>query len=339
MKKVLLSILLVILGFGLGYLSFKFLNKEEIKTPTIIPFKPRTLDKYTIENLSQATSSLGQIEIGEILKEDPKFTSYSFSWSFDPTFEGKNLKKVTGLINVPQGKGPFPIIVMFRGYVDQEIYQTGDGTRRGAEYFASSGFITLAPDFLGYGGSDKEANDIFESRFQTYTTAISLLESIEKFGLPNNLWDLKNIAIWGHSNGGHISLAALEITGKNYSTVLWAPVSQSFPYSILYYLDEVEDSGKLIIQKLSNFFDLYNPKLYSITNYYDKINKDVSIQLHQGTSDDAVPYLWSNNLSKILKKEDLKVNYYLYSGTDHNLQPDWNEAISRSLNFFLQNQK
>jgi dipeptidyl aminopeptidase/acylaminoacyl peptidase len=228
---------------------------------------------------------------------------------------------------------------MFRGYVDQKIYQTGDGTRRGGEYFSQNGFITIAPDFLGYGESDKESSDIFESRFQTYTTALSLLGSLEKYGLSNNLWDGKNISIWGHSNGGHLALASLEITGKAYPTTLWAPVSQSFPYSILYYLDETEDGGKLIIQKLSDFFSLYDPKLYSITNYFGNINKEAPIQLHQGTADASVPLRWSTNLSKILKNEDLKVTYFTYTGADHNLQPNWNEVVKRDLQFFLKNLK
>ena len=337
MKKLLFSVLLIILGFGLGFLSSDYLKREN--STSIIPFKPRILDKYTIENLSKAEVSVGKIKIGETLKEDKKFSSSSFSWSFDPTFEGKTAKKVSGLINVPKGTGPFPVIVMFRGYVDQKTYQTGDGTKRGGEYFAQNGFITIAPDFLGYGESDKESSDIFESRFQTYTTVVSLINSLEKYELPNNLWDGKNIFIWGHSNGGHLALATLEITGKSYPTVLWAPVSQSFPYSILYYLDETEDSGKLIIQKLADFFDLYGPKLYSITNYFGQINKETLIQLQQGTGDTSVPLRWSTNLSKILTDEGLKVNYFTYVGADHNLQPNWNEVIKRDLQFFLKNLK
>jgi dienelactone hydrolase len=339
MKRVFFWILFLILGISIGFVISDYLKKESVAPANIISFVPRTLDKYTIENISGTTASTGQIQIGEVIKESGDFTSSSFSWSFDPTFEGKAAKKVTGLINIPNGKGPFPVVIMFRGYVDQKIYQTGDGTKRGGEYFAQNGFVTIAPDFLGYGESDKESSNIFESRFQTYTTAVSLFASLEKYALPGGLWDGKNIFIWGHSNGGHVALATLEITGKPYPTTLWAPVSQAFPYSILYYLDETEDSGKLIIQKLSDFFDLYDPKLYSITNYWKNINKETPIQLHHGTADLAVPLRWSTNLSKILKSEDLKVNYFTYSGADHNLQPSWNDVVRKDLQFFLNNLK
>jgi dienelactone hydrolase len=330
MKKYLILIILILLSFFLGFFVTDWLKKNKIEAPIIQQIKPRTLDRYSIENLINTSAPESEIKLGEVIKEEKVFTSYLFTFSFDPTLTKGPKKTVSGLINIPTGKGPFPIIVMFRGYVDQKIYETGMGTQRAGEYFASNGFITIAPDFLGYAGSDGESSDIFESRFQTYTTAISLLSSMNSVGQ----WNQKDVFIWGHSNGGHLALAMLEITGKDYPTVLWAPVSQSFPYSILYYLDEAEDGGKLIIQELSDFFNLYDPKLYSITNYFDKINKETVIQLHQGGADEAVPYKWSSNLSKILKNNEIKVNYYYYPGADHNLQPNWNQVVARDLSFF-----
>ena len=48
-------------------------------------------------------------------------------------------------------KCPCPVIIQFRGYVERSIYQPGAGTKKTAEVFAKNGFISLAPDFLGYG--------------------------------------------------------------------------------------------------------------------------------------------------------------------------------------------
>lgn len=332
--------MLFLSGMITGWFLHTYYNSQKSPESPITQFKPRPLDKYTIENLSKAQIQPSKIEIGETVKEDKEFISYFFSFSLDPTLSGKNKKKVTGLINIPSGNGPFPAVVMFRGYVDQKAYATGDGTRRVGEYFATNGFITIAPDFLGYGGSDVEATNIFESRFQTYTTALTLLKSIYEPSFAKAMegkWDGKNIFIWGHSNGGHLALAFLEITGKAYPTVLWAPVSAPFPYSILYYLDETEDSGKLIIQKLAEFFELYDPKLYSVTNYYGKIAPETPIQIHQGTADDAVPLNWTNSLAKTLQGLNLKLDYFTYADTDHNLQPAWSQVVARDLDFFRKN--
>jgi len=289
------------------------------KTPInpISQIKPRPLEKYSIENLSKTEFKPSQITIE---------AEHLFSFEVDG-------KKVTGSINTPAGEGPFPLIIMFRGYVDQKTYQTGDGTKRAGEYFAENGFITIAPDFLGYGGSDKESENIFESRFQTYTTALNLLASVDSL----EKWDKKNLFIWGHSNGGQIALTILEITQKDYPTVLWAPVSKPFPYSILYYTDESDDRGKLIRRELAKFEEDYDVEKYSLVNYLDRIK--APIQLHQGTNDDAVPISWSNALSKSLLGLDFKIDYLTYPGADHDLNPSWDKAIAKSLTFFIKHLK
>lgn len=326
--KGLLYLLFLILALSAGWLLHSFLNPRQTPESPISQIKPRPLDKYTIENLAKASIPGTKIEVGETQKEEEEFTSYLFSMTFDPTLSGKEDKKVTGLVNVPAGEGPFPLVVMFRGYVDQEIYKTGVGTQKAAEYFAENGFITIAPDFLGYGGSDSEAENIFESRFQTYITALTLLESLATI----EGWDNQNVFIWGHSNGGQIAITLLEVSGRNIPTTLWAPVSKPFPYSVLYYTDESEDRGKLIRRELSKFEETYDPDLYAIDLYYDKIKAPLII--HQGTFDDAVPKEWSDELTKKLKELEIGFDYFVYPGADHNLNPAWNTVVARDLAFF-----
>lgn len=326
-----ISLLLV---FFLGWQAHNLVTKSQPLKETLRQVVPKPLEKYSIANLSQTKVPSYDIQVESLIKETPEFTSYDFTMTFDPTLSRASPKKVSGLINLPTQIGTpnpqqkFPVIVMYRGFVDQKIYKTGMGSQRAGEYFAKNGFITVAPDFLGYANSDTEAENIFESRFQTYTTGLAILASLQSI----KQWDGKNIFIWGHSNGGQIALTILEITGKNYPTTLWAPVSKLFPYSILYYTDESEDRGKLIRKALANFEELYNPDQYSLDNYLPNIT--APIQIHQGTSDSAVPFTWSNNLYKNLLKLNLEVKLHKYPGADHNLQPAWNQVISRDLEFF-----
>lgn len=294
--------------------------------------RPTPLLKYTIENLSRANIKSAEIQIGKILKDNPKFTSYEFSMKFSPDLSG-NLKTTSGDINIPKGDGTFPVIVMFRGYVDPPQYFIGEGTQPAASVFASNGFITIAPDFLGYGDSDKEAENVFESRFQTFTTAIETLKSVSS--IKN--WDGKNIFIWGHSNGGQITLTTLEITGTTYPTVLWAPVSKPFPYSILFYTDDASDSGKFLRRELADFENDYDTDLYSLANYLGDIK--APIQLNQGTADDSVPVAWSDLLAKNLKSAGIDVTYIKYPGANHNLTPGWNQAVTNALSFYQKHLK
>lgn len=321
-------ILLAVVAVGYVFLA----SNNKIISPLGSRLREKPLDKYTFERLKETKFSESPITFGKLLKDDNFFVSYVFYFNI----EGK---KASGLANIPKKEGTYPVIVMFRGYVDKEKYSIGEGTKRAGEVFAQNGFITLAPDFLGYGESASPSASSIEERFQTYTTALTLLASVGNINssLQRNEFnaqaDTGKIGIWGHSNGGHIALSVLEITGKSYPTVLWSPVSKPFPYSILYYTDELNDRGKFLRKVLSDFEKDYDVELYSPLNYYQWL--EAPIQLHQGAADELVPQKWSNELVESLEKLQKDVDYFLYPGDDHNLQPNgWSLAVERSMAFY-----
>lgn len=328
MKKY-LFLLIPIIGLLIYY--FLIAQKEKITSP-LSKIIEKPLEKYTFENLRKKSFKPSEITIGNLLKEGDGFNSYIFY------FKDQG-KKVSGVMNLPQKPGIYPIVVMFRGYVDREKYAPGEGTRHGGEYFAQNDFITLSPDFLGYGESASPSANSIEERFQTYTTSLSLLVSIgnlnqglEKINL-NIKADENKIGIWGHSNGGHIALAVLEITGKNYPTVLWAPVSKPFPYSVLYFTDEFDDHGKTLRKVIAKFEEDYDIEKYSSTNFFNWIN--TPIQLHQGGNDEEVPQRWSDQLYENLKKLKKDITYYTYPSGNHNFNlGSWPTAIQRSISFY-----
>lgn len=293
----------------------------------------KPLDKYSFDKLKNRIPVESNITIGNQVKTGNGFSSYLFYF----TTEGK---KVSGMINVPNKSGEFPILVLLRGFIDQKVYTTGDGTRRDGEIFAANGFISLAPDFLGYGESASPSASPVEERFQTYTTVLDLLASIKNINnslksiTSNNISaETGKIGIWAHSNGGQIALSILAISGKNYPTVLWAPVTKPFPYSILYYTDEFEDHGKKLRKVISDFEKDYDVDLFTNTNYLDRIN--TIIQLHQGGNDEAVPQKWSDDFVKELKEKKKEVTYFTYPGEDHNFSKgNWQLVINRNIEFY-----
>lgn len=320
-------ILLAVVVVGYVFLT----GTDKIISP-LSSIKEKPLDKYTFTRLKETKFSESPITFGKLLKDENNFVSYVFYFNVED-------KKVSGLANIPKSQGTYPVIVMFRGYVDREKYSIGEGTKRAGEIFAQNGFITLAPDFLGYGESASPSANSIEERFQTYTTSLTLLASVGNINssLQRNEFnaraDTGKIGIWGHSNGGHIALSVLEITGEKYPTVLWAPVSKPFPYSILYYTDEFDDRGKMLRRVLADFEKDYDVELYSPLNYYSWIQ--APIQLHQGGADESVPQKWSDELVENLEKLQKEVTYFVYPAADHNLSPNgWSLAVERSILFY-----
>lgn len=324
MKKVLL-LLCIFFCIAAAAAIILFLKRPASVISPLGKITEKSFDNYTIPALSTRVFSPSPIILDEVTATTSAYTVYTFHYVSDG-------KKVTGVAHIPNTaseKHKDPVIVQFRGYVDKTQYFPGDGTQHSAEVFAQNGFISLAPDFLGYGGSDASSPDAFGDRFLTYTTALNLFASVGTFPIA----DATRIGIWGHSNGGQIALTVTEILHRPVPTVLWAPVSKPFPYSILYYTDDIPDHGKLLRRELAQFESNYDVELYSLTNYLDTIKGPLQIQ--QGSADMEVPQSWSDTLVKALDtSSSASINYFVYPGADHNMTGAWNTVVARDVEFF-----
>lgn len=325
MKKVLIPLFLIILlGSAFFWQDYWLEKSVELISPLVkLPEKPKTLEKYSFESLRRKVFIGSEIKLEKVIAKETTYTSYLFSFKS----EGK---RVTGMANLPlrQAQG---VVVMLRGYADDQIYFTGLGTRKAAGVFVEHGFITLAPDFLGFGGSDEASADILEARFERPVTVLNLLASVKT--LPQV--DPQKIVLWGHSNGGQIALSVLEISQKPTPTTLWAPVTRGFPESVLSFIGELDDKGLKVKRAIDDFLKIYDQKQYSVDNYFGDIQ--APLQLHQGTADPLVSVEWSDQFVSKMQKLNKTITYYKYPGNDHNLAQSWNLVVERDLEFFRRN--
>jgi len=329
----------------------------------------KPLQSYSILNLQNREYQSSKIILENIISEEETYTSFQFAY----TTLGK---RMTGQINIPDNITANPeqkrnVIIMIRGFVPSEIYSTGVGTKNAAAVFANDGYITIAPDFFGYGDSDPEPKDTWQTRFEKPITVIELIKSLEENGIPLNLESqrtntkldldvtkVSNIGIWAHSNGGQIALATLEILQKPIPTSLWAPVTAPFPYSILYFSDELEDEGKEQRRWISLFEENYDVFDFSITKHLESLTGPIQIQ--HGDNDDAALIFWSQefvakidlenqNREMLMDKEKsasasaiehvsplppVEIDLITYPNTNHNMVPSWDKAVKKDLQFF-----
>jgi len=303
--------ILSVLVFG-GTLVFDLYRGDKgIVSPIVSSLKSRSSTKedkysqYSFEALSTREFASGKINLGAVTKKEKNFTTDVFTYQSDG-------KTISGMANIPSGTGKFPVIILLRGYADRKYYHIGLGTEKSANFLAENGFLTLAPDFLGYGYSDWEDQDILLARFYRPVEVLNLLASLEN--LPQA--DSGRIGLWGHSNGGQVALSILEITGKPYPTSLWAPVSLGFPECVLTYLGTQEEVGNPVKEKVDEFLKNNDPKKYSITEYFNKIKAPFVV--HQATADELIKTQWTKDLVKKLQEQGNEVNLYLYSRENHN---------------------
>lgn len=305
-----------VLALGLGLYFWLQGTEGELLSPR---GAEKPYERFSFERLVLQAPTVSSIEV-----------------SGDKFYYRSGGRRISGQIKVPFGslpKGGWPVVVMARGYVEKEEYVTGTGTKNAAAEYAQHGYLTLAPDFSGYGESDAEDENALGARLHKPAEILDLLASLAS--LPQA--DPERVYLWGHSNGGQIMLSVAEILGRRGETgvkglTLWAPISKPFPYNILYYTDEAEDRGKWLRAEIAKFEAEYDVDNYSIDRYLDWIT--MPVQIHQGTADEAVPLKWSEELNKTLTELGKEVSYYKYDGADHNMKPGWNTVVARDLQFF-----
>jgi dipeptidyl aminopeptidase/acylaminoacyl peptidase len=349
--KILKFIGIFILFVGIGVGSGKFLDKKTgwlspLGTKIVNQEKPKEkntgyLAQYNFENLKKRELQASEIKIVEEnkvldetrkklikdyakegIKKENNFTSYVITFK-------SNGKKISGMLNLPSTvrSNKMPAIIMIRGYAESEGYFVGSGSWKAADELARNGFVTISLDFLGYGLSDGESKDILEARFEKPVSVLDLIAAVKKLAYV----DQTKIGIWSHSNGGQIAISVLEITGENYPTVLWAPMTNPFPQSILETMDDSE-GGKIVKQKIADFEQDYDSKLYSIDNFYEWVKAPILI--HQGTADVWCKVEWQQNLKDKLTKLGKEVRLDVRQDNDHNLKQSWDEVIKMDVEFF-----
>ena len=303
-------------------------------TPT-----PHPMSSYTIEGLRQRTYPGGTIRIRETLTQTTHYTRYYIDYPSDGL-------TITGIMQVPRGIGPFPVIILNHGYIPQERYWSGADTWGAAGYLNRHGYLTIAPDFRSWGESDT-ANSFF-STGQLIDT-LNLVSSLHS--LPNV--DLTRIGMWGHSMGGGITLKALTIDRRIKAAVLYAPVSakegeildrwgpgctadQPFP------LADKCGGAEILVQDVDGrtlwaYADAINnqPLLerMSAGNYLSDIS--VPVQIHIGNADTVTPPRWSEDIRDALQAAGKNVEYFAYPDQGHLFQGEshW-RFMQRVTDFF-----
>ena len=176
-------------------------------TPTIHP----DLADVTIDGLRAREYPGGQIQITHTITVTDSYTRTYITYPSDGL-------TISGLMHVPFGPGPFPVIILNHGYIPPSRYVTGSDTYRVADILARNGYLTISPDFRGLARSDDGLN-LFRSGYMI--DALNAAASARS--LPYA--DANRVGMWGHSMGGGVTTRAMVVSPLIRAHVLYAPVS------------------------------------------------------------------------------------------------------------------
>ena len=128
------------------------------------------------------------------------------------------LVKVSGLLAIPAKNTPSPILSFQHGttFIDKEApsFQLNVNTRHPEILFASLGYIVFSPDYIGYGSSKGETHPYMQKQ-PSADIVIDMLKAGNAWLDKENIATNKQIFLTGYSEGGYVTMAALEALENN----------------------------------------------------------------------------------------------------------------------------
>jgi len=270
------------------------------------------------------------LKIVKTLAGNNIYTRYQIAYKSDEL-------TISGIMNVPKGKGPFPVIITNHGHIDTRIYTNGRGLKREQDYLARSGFVVIHPDYRNHAFSGKDPDDLAGFRLGYTIDAINCIMAVKNSAYK--FFNKDKIGVLGHSMGGGVVFNVLVVRPDLVqAAVLFAPMStdarDNFYRWQLRPKHHSETAEKIIAQYGSpetnpTFWDGLSAKSYLK-------NIKAPILLHHGTADQSVPTAWSDKLVEWLKADGKKIIYCKYPGERHEFCPAWPLVMQRTVRFFNQ---
>ncbi len=246
--------------------------------------------------------------------------------------------KITGILNIPTGDGPFPLLIFNHGFVAVSVYTQGRGLKREQDYMAKQGFAVLHTDYRGHAGSDESPmmEKVYDGNLEYAMDSANAILAVREANLPQI--DATNVGMLGHSLGGGVTLAVLTAHPELVdAAVLYAPVNSHVYENFVRWRAEREEGDRTIEQ-----FGMYDekPEIWdnlSPASFIDTIR--APILLFHGDKDKDVPKAWSDGLAADLKAHGKDIEYIEYAGEGHEFSFQWTDFMKRTAEFLQKNVK
>ncbi|MDP2964858.1 MAG: dienelactone hydrolase family protein [Pelolinea sp.] len=273
-----------------------------IVQPTLTA-SPDAASLYSLEALASREYGQGELTIEYPWHNEKEFTRYYITYDSDGLI-------IHGFVNIPKGKGPFPVVIALHGYISASEYETLDYSTRYADAIAQNGYIVLHPNMRNFPPSDSPGR-IRDFQAGYVIDVLNLLAYVRKeAGQKGSLFenaDLSRMGIWGHSLGGGVALRVTNLVPEIKAAVLYGAVSQRY----------TNDSAGF--------------------NVYDLTATDAAFSVHHGTADTTIDVSWSKRLCEQFEEAGREHECFFYEDAPHTFLRQGNDdplLIRRTVDFF-----
>ena len=268
------------------------------------------------------------LRITRDLGSNSAYTRHAIAYS-------SNGLKITGVMNRPRGKGPFPVVVLAHGHIEPSAYVTGQGFRREQDWLARHGYVALHVDYRNHAGSARDPDSEESMRIGYAVDVINAGLAIR--GTSLGFIDNSRVALLGRSMGGGIAFQTLVIRpGVFNAAVTYASTSSNIVDNFRKWGSENTRTSRQILARYGS--PEAKPEQWaqmSSRNYFSRITEPV-LMIH-GTADESCDISWARATKDALVKAGKEVRLVEYRGAGHYMYGPWNDSI-RKVNAFLKKQ-
>lgn len=268
------------------------------------------------------------LRLGPVLAEYSTYTRYAV------TYRSGDLT-ISGIMNVPDGKGPFPVLVLNHGYIDPAYYVTGQGLAREQDFLARRGYVVLHTDYRNHAGSDDDPTAERRMRLGYTEDVVNAVLAVKRSSLP--FLDGERVGLLGRSMGGGVTLNALVVRpGLVDAATVYASVSSEAIDNFNQWIRDDPGRSALSDYILERWGEPEEDPAFwkgvSPRSYFDRITEPVL--MHHGTADESCPLPWAFATHRALEAADVRSRLLVYEGEPHAFVADWGLSIRRTGRFF-----
>ncbi|MBE0679654.1 MAG: alpha/beta fold hydrolase [Bacteroidales bacterium] len=221
----------------------------------------------------------------------------------------------SGLICIPSAPGTYPVL----------SFQNGTNTLHSAaptadpqalqyqmiEYIASTGYVVILPDYLGFGASKQMAHPYLHKE-STVQTLVDMLYSVAEFDedVAKDITVTDECYLIGYSQGGWATLALTEALEKNYGSdfTVKAASCGAGPYDLSYVnsyvLGQTQYPMPVYIAYIANAYSQYDLYANELTELFNSTYAGRIPGLFDGLhSSDQINAQLSVNVSELFRAE------------------------------------